>query len=215
MKSVFFDLDGTIVDSSEGIYASVQYAMTKLGRPSLAEKVLRSFIGPPLKDSFIKLGMTEAEAKQGVAFYRENYRQGAVLQVQVYDGMSELLQQLAANPQVKVYLATSKPEEFAKQILSHFQLAVYFDGIYGADMEGHRVAKADVLAYALANAGSVDRQQAWMIGDRQHDMVGALDNQVTPVGVLWGFGDQEELLSAGASGLVEQPSELRQLLGIA
>lgn len=212
MKALFFDLDGTIIDSSEGIYASVQYAMEKMGRAPLEEKVLRSFIGPPLSDSFVKLGMTAEEVKSGVAYYRESYRKGAVLQVQVYEGMTELLQQLAANSKVKVFLATSKPEEFAKQILVHFQLADYFDGIYGADMDGSRVAKADVLAYALENAGDLDRNQAWMIGDRKHDMVGALENQLTPVGVLWGFGDREELLLAGATKLVEKPVALLELL---
>lgn len=212
MKSLFFDLDGTIVDSSEGIFASVRYAMAKMQLEPLTDKQLRRFIGPPLSKSFEKLGLSPESAAEGVAYYRENYRAGGIFQAQVYDGIATLLAQLGRDPEISVYLATSKPEVFAKQILEHFQLAAHFDGIYGADMAGERVAKEAVLAYALAAAGTKDKKQAWMIGDREHDMIGGALNGVTPVGVLWGFGDQQELATAGAKYLVETPLALADLI---
>lgn len=212
MKELFFDLDGTIVDSSEGIFASVRYALAKMALPPLTDEQLQSFIGPPLSKSFEKLGLTTAEAAAGVAYYRENYRDGGIFQARVYEGIETLLAQLSRDPEIKLYLATSKPEVFAKQILAHFLLEGYFDGIYGADLEGERVAKEDVLAYALSESGTVGNPTVWMIGDREHDMIGGRLNGVTPVGVLWGFGDTSELTAAGAAYLVQTPSELTEIL---
>lgn len=205
-KHLFFDLDGTIVDSSPGIYASIAYSLEKMGREPLSPEVLRTFIGPPLLDSYLNLGMTAKEANEGVAFYREHYRQGALFQATVYEGLPELLAHLSEENQL--YIATSKPEVFAKEMLAKFALADHFQGIYGADLAGERDSKAKVLAYALEGAGNVAKNLSWMIGDRKHDMTGAYANQLPGIGVLWGFGDRKELESAGASHCVATPGEL-------
>lgn len=205
-KHLFFDLDGTILDSSAGIYASIAYSLEKMGREPLTLAVLRTFIGPPLLDSYLNLGMTPAEAEQGVTFYREYYRQGALFQAEIYEGVPELLTELAKEN--RLYIATSKPEVFAKEMLEKFALADHFQGIYGADLAGERNSKAKVLAYALDGAGNVDKNKSWMIGDRKHDMTGARTNQLPGIGVLWGFGDRAELEAAGATHCVATPQEL-------
>lgn len=207
MKQLFFDLDGTIVDSSKGIFASIRYALKKMEKPPLDEATLRTFIGPPLNDSFVRVGFTQEEAEEAVLLYRENYRSEGLLAVTVYEGLPELLAALKGEYQLNI--ATSKPELFAKQILGNIGLAQYFTGIYGADMEGKRIRKDDVLRYALAESGNQDPQQAYMIGDREHDMIGGIKNGAVPVGILWGFGDREELATAGAEVLAATPAELQ------
>lgn len=204
-NNLFFDLDGTIIDSSEGIFGSIQYALEKMDKPALTEAQLRSFIGPPLLDSFVNVGFTAAEAQQATVFYRETYAVEGMYQVKIYAGIEETLARLAADHDL--YIATSKPEHFAKKILANIQLATYFKGIYGADSETDRTDKAAVLAYGL-DTSKTEAATAVMIGDRSHDMLGAAACQVTPVGVLWGFGDQGELLASGAAALVERPQEL-------
>lgn len=207
MKQLFFDLDGTIVDSSKGIFASIRYALGKMNKPELDPATLRTFIGPPLLDSFQRVGFTKAEAEEAVLLYRENYRSAGLLAVEVYPDLAETLAVLEDSYQLNV--ATSKPELFAKQILKNIGLAKHFTGIYGADMEGKRIKKEDVLRYALLESKNQDPQQAHMIGDREHDMIGGVKNAVIPVGILWGFGDRDELMNAGAEVIVATPKELQ------
>lgn len=206
---VFFDLDGTLIDSSRGIYMSINYALEKMDWPTLTEEQLRTFIGPPLLDSFKKIGMTDETAELGVKYYRELYAQKGMYEVHVYDGISDTL---AALHQTKaLYLATSKPEKFAKEIIENLGFSNYFSGIYGADLEGKRSAKSDVLAYALSETNAV-KEEAVMIGDRQHDVLGAKNNGLASIGVLYGFGDREELKIAGADAIIQHPQELLSLL---
>ena len=210
-KKVLFDLDGTIIDSSEGIYGSIQYAMEKMGKEQLAQDVLRSFVGPPLIESFRGLGFDEAAAQQAVAFYRENYRQAGMFQVQPYPLIEETLQELAQDHDL--YIATSKPEVFAKEILTHLKYDGYFKGIYGADLENKRGEKAAVIRYALTEIEKEQKvQQTIMIGDREHDILGAKENQLPAIGVLYGFGSKEELLDAGAIALAAETQELLALI---
>lgn len=204
-KNLFFDLDGTIIDSSEGIYGSILYALDKMAKPGLTDEQLRSFIGPPLVDSFLNIGFTPEEAEQATVYYRETYAVKGMYEVKVYEGIPEALAVLA--DKYDLYIATSKPEHFAKKILANIQLARYFTGIYGADSETDRTAKADVLAYALAESGA-EAPASVMIGDRSHDMLGAAQCQVLPVGVLWGFGDRQELTESGAAEILTVPADL-------
>lgn len=209
-NNLFFDLDGTIINSSEGIYASIQYAMEKLELEKLDQEVLRSFVGPPLIESFRKLGLGDLRAQQAVVFYREHYAVQGMYQIKLYDQMEQVLRQLAVDK--KLFIATSKPEVFAKKILGYLKLDDYFTGIYGADLENIRVKKQDVLKYAIESSGEKQKSSMLMIGDRKHDMAGAEYNALDSLGVLYGFGDQKELLAAGANKIAAAPVELPKLI---
>ncbi|MBO8463436.1 MAG: HAD hydrolase-like protein, partial [Firmicutes bacterium] len=169
-KYVFFDLDGTITDSGLGITKSVQYALRAFGIEETNLKKLEPFIGPPLKDSFMEFyHMDEEQANKAVKAYREYYEVTGLFENEVYDGIPNVLKQLKEAGKEMV-LATSKPEVFAKKILEHFQLDSYFSIIAGADLEGNRVEKLDVMKYAIGLANSEDYTQIVMIGDRKYDI---------------------------------------------
>lgn len=208
-KNLLFDLDGTLIDSSEGIYQSINYAMSQMGHIELSQSLLKSFIGPPLLDSFLKLGFSDEQAQKAVYHYRENYGRSGIYQIKAYAGIDETLKKLSETHDL--FLATSKPEKFAKNILNHLKFFHYFTGIYGADLEGVRSKKKDVIRYALSSE-KVDASDALMIGDREHDIKGALANNVAAIGVLYGFGDKDELQAAGALQVVVQPLDLIELL---
>lgn len=208
-KYIFFDLDGTIIDGSKGIYSSVNHAMTRMNRPPFNEEILRTFIGPPLLDSFIDHGMTEEEAQKAIMYYREVYRETGVYEMFAYEGIIETLQLLSQSH--KLYLATSKPEFFAKKILDALSCSQYFTGIYGSDLEGKRSDKAAVIAYALESAEITKPDEVVMVGDRKHDCIGAEKHGIECVGVLYGFGSKEELKKAGAKEIVTTPYELIQI----
>lgn len=211
-KYVFFDLDGTITDSGLGITKSVQYALRAFGIEETNLKKLEPFIGPPLKDSFMEFyHMDEEQANKAVKAYREYYEVTGLFENEVYDGIPNVLKQLKEAGKEMV-LATSKPEVFAKKILEHFQLDSYFSIIAGADLEGNRVEKLDVMKYAIGLANSEDYTQIVMIGDRKYDIEASNQLGIETIGVLFGFGSREELERAGATYLVETPAEIQKIL---
>ena len=207
-----FDLDGTLTDPGVGITNSVMYALQKFGISVSDRSELYSFIGPPLGESFQKqYGFSEEQARQAVEYYREYFRAGGIFENTVYDGIPELLQALK-HKGVTVALATSKPYEFAVQILRHFGLYPFFDYFGAATMDGSVSRKADVIARLLEQFGDVDPSSVLMIGDRAQDIAGAKANRLPSAGVLWGYGSTEELQSAGADHLLSVPSDLLALL---
>ena len=202
-KYLLFDLDGTLTDPGEGITNSVTYALKKWGIEVTDKKELYCFIGPPLSASFKKyFGFGDEDALKCVEYYREYFRDRGIFENQVYQGISELLCRLKAEGYVLV-LATSKPEGFAKIILEHFDLAKYFDFVAGASMDESRNKKADVIRYALDMAKIEDRSLALMIGDRDQDMLGAKNNGLDSLGVLYGYGSKAELEGAGATFIAD------------
>lgn len=211
---VFFDLDGTITESAPGIINSVRYALKKMGYPSDDIETIRKFIGPPLKDSYMKYyGMTEEQAEHGITCYREYYTVQGIFDNSVYDGVIETLEALKASGK-RLVIATSKPEKFAKMIAEHFAFDKYFDKICGATMDEKRVEKADVIAYALEELGlsEDDLPQILMVGDRKHDILGGKANGLKTMGVLFGYGDLEELQNAGADYIVEHASDISKVI---
>lgn len=206
-----FDLDGTLTDPGLGITNSVMYALQKFGINETDRTKLYKFIGPPLKDSFHKFyGFDEIQCEDGVSYYREYFKDKGIFENIVYAGIKELLIQLKAAGK-KVILATSKPEEFAIRILEHFELAEYFDFVAGASMDSSRINKADVIAYALENCKIEDLSRAVMIGDREHDVLGAKQMGLESIGVLWGYGSKEELQTAGATVIVGEIEEIKKM----
>lgn len=209
---VLFDLDGTVTDPEEGITKSVQYALQHFSIEVQERRELYKFIGPPLKDSFMEFyGFTEQQAGEALLKYRERFEVTGWRENVVYDGMEKLLRHLR-NRGKRIMLATSKPEVFAEQILVYFGLRDYFDFVGGASLDGRRNYKADVIRYVLDANGISSREKAVMVGDRKFDILGAKEFGLETVGVLYGYGDREELTTAGADHLVESVAELEALL---
>ena len=215
-KYVLFDLDGTLTDPKEGITKSVAYALEAYGIHVEDLDSLCKFIGPPLKDSFVKFyGFSEEQGYEAVEKYREYFRPYGVYENKVYDGVDKLLIELKASGKM-IILATSKPTVFANTILEHFDLMKYFDVVCGSELDGSRVKKGDVITYALEQVAEkdtgFDKSKAVMIGDREHDILGAKENGLDSIGVLYGYGDRAEHEAAGADYIVETVEELIKTL---
>lgn len=209
---VLFDLDGTVTDPEEGITKSVQYALQHFSIEVQERRELYKFIGPPLKDSFMEFyGFTEQQAGEALLKYRERFEVTGWRENVVYDGMEKLLRHLRRRGK-RIMLATSKPEVFAEQILVYFGLRDYFDFVGGASLDGRRNYKADVIRYVLDANGISNREKAVVVGDRKFDILGAKEFGLETVGVLYGYGDREELTTAGADHLVGSVAELEALL---
>lgn len=205
---ILFDLDGTLTDSALGITNSAAYSLKKYGIEVADRTELYKFVGPPLHESFEKFyGFSPEEAKQAVEYYREYYREKGIFENVVYDGIEPLLKAISDSGKTLV-VATSKPELFAKRILEYFDLAKYFTYIAGANMDGTRTKKDEVIAYALQNCRISDRAKVVMVGDREHDILGAGKVGIDSLGVLFGYGDYEELKNAGATYIAETVEDI-------
>lgn len=209
---LFFDLDGTLTDPGEGITKSVRYALKAFGIEAEDLDKLCCFIGPPLKDSFMEYyGFSEEDARKAVNIYREYFTDKGLYENKVYEGVGEVLQSLL-HAGKKLYVASSKPEVFVRQILKYFELDSCFTFMGGADMGEIRVKKADVIRYVLEKNEITDWDKVVMIGDRKHDILGAKEVGIASIGVLYGYGSKQELEDAGADELAETIFELQNLL---
>ena len=207
-RYVLFDLDGTLTDPAEGITNSVMYALRQYGIEETDRMKLFSFIGPPLVDSFMeKYGFSEEKAREATWHFREYFREKGIFENVPYEGMKELLSALKAEGRVLI-LATSKPDVFAKMILERFGFAPYFDYVAGASIDETRTRKDEVIAYALELADSPAPRDCVMVGDRSHDVLGAAAFGIDTIGVLFGYGSREELLSAGAKYIAESVQDI-------
>lgn len=211
-KYVLFDLDGTLTNSELGITTCVQHALRKFGIEVEDRTVLRPFIGPPLGESFqVYYGLSKEESEQAIKYYRERFSVKGLYENEVYEGAEKMLQSLKDSGK-KLIVATSKPEKFTMIILEHFDLLKFFDFVAGATMDGSRGEKADVIRYALEKYGIEDKAEVIMIGDRKFDILGAKENGLKSIGVLYGFGDREELTEAGADYIVEKAEDIIGLI---
>ena len=211
-KYILFDLDGTLTDPKTGITRSVAYALSRFGIKVADTDTLVSFIGPPLISSFMdRYGFRREKAEKAVEAYREYFSDKGIFENSVIEGVPQMLESLK-NAGKTLVLATSKPEQYAVQIIEHFGLNRYFSHICGSRMDNTRSAKCEVIEYALEKAGVPDKSQAVMVGDRRHDIEGALACGIEPVGVLFGYGSAQELESAGAGYIVSTVNELTSLL---
>lgn len=201
-----FDLDGTLTDPKPGITGSVQYALERLGRPVPSQDELTWVIGPPLQASFAELLGDQDLAVEGVRLYRERFSVTGLFENAVYPGIPACLDALR-EAGITLYVATSKPRVFAERIVDHFALRPYFDTVYGSELDGLRVDKRDLLAFVVADAG-IAPERAVMIGDREHDALGAAAVGMATIGVSWGYGLAGELARAGVREVVEHPDAL-------
>jgi phosphoglycolate phosphatase len=206
---LLIDLDGTLVDPQEGIIGSVQFALGALGCDVPDAADLPWVIGPPLRVTFPKLGVREHHVERALALYRENYTSAqapAMFRAAVYQGIPETLAQLV-DVGHRLIVCTSKPHVYARPILEHFRLASAFAAIHGSELDGRHDDKADLIAHIIVTE-AVDRRRALMIGDRMFDINGAKANTLRSIGVTWGYGSEDELLTAGADTLCERPGDL-------
>lgn len=212
-RYILFDLDGTVTNPEEGITKSFAYALEHMGIKVEDRTELRKVIGPPLMQSFDEFyHFTHEQALEATAKYRERYEVKGWAENEVYEGMEEVLRALSEHG-AKLILATSKPERFAVRIMEHFGLAKYFTMLCGADdYAKDRSTKEQVVRYALEQNGITDIGEVIMVGDRKYDVIGAAAVGVPTVGVLYGFGEEEELRTAGAVHVVKTPQELAEYL---
>lgn len=210
-ETILFDLDGTLTDPGLGITNSVMYALEQMGYPIPPREALYKFIGPPLTDSFqMYFGMTSEQAEEAQRQYRVYFPEKGLYENKVYDGILSMLEKLCGTGK-RLVLATSKPEKYARIIMEHFGLDRYVPHIAGASFDHTRNRKGQVIAYALKEFG-IDPATAIMVGDREHDVVGAKENGLSTIGVTFGYGSRLELLSAGAIEVADSPEELCKLL---
>lgn len=211
-KTVLLDLDGTLTDPGLGITNSVMYSLKKFGIKVNDRASLYKFIGPPLRESYAKyFQFSDEEIDRAVIYYREYYSEKGIFENVLYDGIPEMLKQIKDSGR-EIVLATSKPEPFAIKILEHFHINQYFDFTAGSTMEETRTNKAEVIAYALESCGITDLSSAVMVGDREHDIYGAVKAGLHSIGVLYGYGGREELQNAGATYIAERVEDIIKLL---
>lgn len=206
---LLFDLDGTLSDPSPGIVRCIVHTLTHFGRdvPPVAE--LQRLIGPPLHETFAQL--VPERAREAVTTFRDRYGVTGLFENNVYDGIEDALASLSEITG-SMYVATSKPAEYAVRTIEHFNLQRFFRGVYGSEFTGERADKSELLQHLVAEERLVPGN-AIMIGDRRHDVVAARANGMRSIGVTWGFGTVEELRDAGADLLVDAPAELAGVVG--
>lgn len=204
-KHILFDLDGTLTDSGVGIMNCAKLALEHYGIPIPGEAEMRTFVGPPLHESFIRFGVPAEEAENAIKVYRSRYLTVGKFENFPYPGIPEMLAQLKQAGH-KLYVATSKPETTSVEILEHFDLAKYFDLICGASMDTSRSTKEAVIAYLLERTGHVENTV--MVGDTAFDVIGAKAHGIPTIGVAWGYGKTEDMENAGAAAIVHTPQEL-------
>lgn len=208
MTIALLDLDGTLTDPKAGITRSIQYALERLGRPVPDADALTWMIGPPLISGFTTLLGGPEEAPEAVRLYRERFGTVGLFENEVYPGIPATLAGLQ-DAGVRLFVATSKPHVFARRIIEHFGLSRFFREVYGSELDNRNADKRDLIRHILDREG-FDPAEAVMIGDREHDAIGARHNGLSAIGVTWGYGSPQELLAAGVARLVDRPGDLEE-----
>ncbi|AOD16041.1 HAD family hydrolase [Xanthomonas fragariae] len=209
--TLFFDLDGTLVDSEPGIVASIVHAFDEVGQPRPSAQTLRAWIGPPLRDSFNECFPDDPELVQRVlASYRGRYDAVGWTELSVFDGIDNVIASLHRAGH-RLAVVTSKNERYARRIVEHLPFGACFEEVIGASEDGERRFKPGLIAEALRRL-NIEKTGCVMIGDRRMDIDGANHHGIHSIGVLWGFGDEAELRAAGAGAIAHEPAELRALI---
>jgi phosphoglycolate phosphatase len=213
---VLLDLDGTLSDSEPGILKSLQWACELEGFPIPTEDQVRSVIGPPLEMGLPAIGIPDDALVRVINRYRERYEEIGLFENTLYEGVIEMLDQLAAAG-LSLSISTAKPERTARRVLDHFELTDRFEAIVGATLTPQRRAKAQIITHTLGLLGIPIglpdmARQVIMVGDRNHDVLGAAHNGMGCIGVTWGYGSAQELVSAGAVGLADRPADVVEMV---
>lgn len=208
-KAIFFDLDGTLTDSGEGIINCATLALEHFGLPVPSREEMGVFVGPPLDQTFIKFGVPEEKAQEAIDVFRSRYLVVGKFENAPYPGIRELLEKLKSQGH-RLFVATSKPETTALEVLHKFELAQYFELICGATFDGTRLHKADVIAYLLSQIGTPEN--ILMIGDTEFDVTGAAAHGIKTIGVSWGYGKVAAMEQAGATAIAHTMEELEAFI---
>ena len=209
LKAVLIDLDGTLSDSGLAIIKSINYALENLGYENLKGDT-SWVVGPSLWPTFKKLGIKENELEQAISLYRKCYTEGAMYEGFFYPGILEQLSILKTEGYI-LALVTSKPISYAAKITKYFGASDYLDFEFGSELDGTRSDKTELINYALKKMNIVPKDTV-MVGDRSYDMIGAKNNKVLGLGVLYGYGNEKELINSGASYLIESPENFASVI---
>jgi len=209
LKAALIDLDGTLSDSGLAIIKSINYALENLGYENLKGDT-SWVVGPSLWPTFKKLGIKENELEQAISLYRKCYTEGAMYEGFFYPGILEQLSILKTEGYI-LALVTSKPISYAAKITKYFGASDYLDFEFGSELDGTRSDKTELINYALKKMNIVPKDTV-MVGDRSYDMIGAKNNKVLGLGVLYGYGNEKELINSGASYLIESPENFASVI---
>lgn len=209
MKTILFDLDGTLTDSGEGIINCAGLALERLGLPVPDRDTMGAFVGPPLRDSFLRFGVKPEDVETAIEIYRSRYVPTGMFENTPYEGIHQVLAALR-DAGHRLVLATAKPESMAVAIVEKFDLAEYFELLCGASMDSSRDSKDKVIGYVLEKTGTDG--QIIMVGDTAYDVTGAAAHGIPTIGVSWGYGSVEDMRAAGAIAIADTPSQLLELL---
>jgi len=208
--TLLFDLDGTLSNPAEGFTRCIAHALEKVGLPAVPRERVESCIGPPLEDTFRQLGALPNQVDALVEAYRDRYRKTGIFENVLYPSIPKALESLRSEGYV-LHLATSKPAVFAERILENFDIRSFFTDVFGSNLDGSLSHKRDLLVHAHERTG-FEVERTAMIGDRRYDMEAACELGLHPVGVRWGYGSREELVSSGAAVLIDDPEDLLEKL---
>ncbi|MCX7032511.1 MAG: HAD hydrolase-like protein [Arenimonas sp.] len=211
MTTIFFDLDGTLIDSAVGITRCVAHALEQMGEPVPPQAALRRWIGPPLRDSFGPLLGDDGRTEQAVQHYRDRFETHGWAEHEIYEGIGAAVLALSGAGH-RLAVVTAKNEPHARKIIAHLPFGHVFEDVIGATPCGRLSHKPELIAEALQRL-QLSPDKAWMIGDRHMDIDGARHHGMDSVGVLWGFGGEAELRAAGATRLAAAPAELPAMFG--
>ncbi len=203
---VLFDLDGTLTDPREGFVRCIQHALSELDIELDPDINLETYIGPPLHDTLEKLCGDHHSAETAIRLYRERYAEIGWYENELYDGITDCLDEILGSA-TSIHVATSKLTVFSERIIEHFGLNQYIDVVFGSNSDGSLSDKTELLGHILQTRG-IDAKDAVMIGDRRFDVIGARNNGIRALGVLWGYGSKEELTGAGADWVCTRPGEI-------
>lgn len=211
MLTLFFDLDGTLIDPKVGITLAIQHALKEMGMTEIPHADdLTWCIGPPLWNSFDVLLGPGADLHEAVDLYRGFYTEEGMYMADVYDGVGEMFDTLH-QVDAKIYVATSKPHVYAQEIIEHFGIHAHVERLFGSELDGTNADKTDLLKFALDETGA-EPAKSVMIGDRRFDIYGARNNDIPSVGALWGYGEPDELHQSEADALAGAPEEVPEIV---
>ena len=214
---IIFDLDGTLIKSEEGLYDSITYALEKSGVDPGDRKDMKRMIGPVLWESFQKFyNMSAEEADRANAYFVEAYDKEGLYNASVYEGVEQMLETLRNAGRI-LLVVTAKPRDMAERVLNHTGIDKYFQAVIGPARGNKKTDKGSLLREALsflAKTGTdhFQKEQAVMVGDRMFDIQGAVETGIQSIGVLYGYGDRQELINAGATLLADTPADVVKLL---
>ena len=212
-KYIFWDMDGTIINSYPGVVESVLYALKHFGMTETDPEIMRRFIGPPLRVTFGEIyHMEEAQIEEAVSKYRENYNAGGMFKCELYPGVAQAMDAFK-EAGFRQIISSSKPENMCRLILDRFGLIEKMDDVVGASLDGKIDSKQEVLEEAFRRLGNPDKSQVVLIGDTKFDVIGANSVGIDCVGITYGFGTREEMEEHGAKKVFDSIEEVISYLG--